>query len=244
MLDATAVAENRHFWFKGLRRSARVLLMQSLAGRTPQLILDCGSGTGRNLDWLSTIGPAVGVELSTTGLAHGRRLGRRLVRGTVTALPFADNSVDVATSFDVLYSLGDADEQLALQEMHRVLRPGGVALFNLAALDSLRGSHSVLTHERRRYTPGRIRTRLAHAGFAVDRLTFTNTSILPIAWSVRLLERLTGRAGTASTSDLAVPAAPVNAAFNAMLSLEAAWLRLGNLPIGSSILAVGRKQSS
>jgi SAM-dependent methyltransferase len=244
MLDATAAAEDRHFWFKGLRRSARVLLAHALAGRQPNLIIDCGSGTGRNLDWLSRMGPAVGVELSPTGLDHGRRHGRRLVRGSVTALPFADNSADIATSFDVLYMLEDADERQALREMYRVLRPGGVAIFNVAALDTLRGSHSVLTRERRRYTRDKLRARLLAAGFAVERLTFTNMTVFPVTWSARLFERATGRADTASTSDLGVPAAPVNAAFDALLGLEAAWLRIGNLPIGSSILAIGRKTSA
>ena len=244
MLDATAAAEDRHFWFKGLRRSARVLLTRALAGRRPALIIDCGSGTGRNLDWLSALGPVVGVELSPTGLAHGHRLGRRLVRGSVTALPFADSSTDIATSFDVLYMLEDADERQALREMYRVLRPGGVAIFNVAALDMLRGSHSVLTRERRRYTREKLRARLKAAGFTVERLTFTNMTLFPATWSVRLFERATGRADTASASDLGVPAAPVNAAFNALLGLEAAWLRIGNLPIGSSILAVARKESA
>ena len=244
MLDATAAAEDRHFWFKGLRRSARVLLTRALEGRQPNLIVDCGSGTGRNLDWLSTLGPVVGVELSPTGLAHGHQRGRRLVRGSVTALPFADDSADIATSFDVLYMLDDADERQALREMYRVLRPGGVAIFNVAALDMLRGSHSVLTRERRRYNREKLRARLMAAGFAVERLTFTNMTVFPATWSVRLFERATGRADTASASDLGVPAAPVNAAFNALLGLEAAWLRIGNLPIGSSILAVARKESA
>src|ERR1051325_3133795 len=105
MLDATAAAEDRHFWFKGLRRNARLLLARGLAGRAPRLIIDCGSGTGRNLDWLQSFGPAVGGEQSLTGLQYGVARRRRLVRASVTALPFADGAADAATSFDVLYCL-------------------------------------------------------------------------------------------------------------------------------------------
>ena len=36
------------------------------------LIVDCGTGTGRNLDWLRQYGLAVGVELSPVGLRLGR----------------------------------------------------------------------------------------------------------------------------------------------------------------------------
>lgn len=241
MLEATAAAEDRHFWFVGLRRHARWLLARALAGRTPRLIVDCGAGTGRNLDWLSTFGPAVGVERSPAGLAHGRAQGRRLVRASVTHLPFANATADVVTSFDVLYCLPNEDERVAVREMWRVLRPGGIALVNAAALDVLHGSHSALTREQRRYTRARLRARLEAAGFAVERLTYTNMATFPLALAVRLSERLTGRAGTESEADLRVPAAPVNAALNAALALEHLWLRAANLPIGSSVMAVARK---
>lgn len=241
MLDATAAAEDRHFWFRGLRRHSRDLLTRALGGQSPRLIVDCGAGTGRNLDWLRALGPAVGVELSLTGLAHGRRQGRRLVRGDVTRLPFADGSADVATSFDVLYALDAAEARAAVGEMWRVLRPGGVALVNVAALDILRGSHSALTLEKQRFSKRSLTDLLAGAGFRVERITFTHMSSFPLALLVRLVERLTGRADTASDADLRVPPAPVNAVFDGLLRLEAAWLRVGNLPIGSSLLAVVRK---
>jgi SAM-dependent methyltransferase len=242
MLDATAAAEDRHFWFRGLRRHAGLLLERGLAGRRPGLIVDCGAGTGRNLEWLSDVGPAIGIELSTTGLAHGRRRGRtRMARGTVTALPVADGTADVATSFDVLYCLDDEDERRALREMWRILKPGGIALVNVAALDILRGSHSTLTHERRRYTRRGLAGRLTDAGFTVERLTFTNLSPFVPALAVRMAERLTGRAGTPSEADLRVPAGPVNALFDGLLRIEGAWLRVGNLPVGTSLLALARK---
>ena len=113
---------------------------------------------------------------------------------------------------------------------------------NAAALDILRGSHSTLTHEVRRYTPERLRARLVDAGFTVDRLTFTNFTPFPVALVLRGFERISGRAGEASDHDLRVPAWPVNAFFNIALSAEAAVLRVVNLPIGTSVMAVARKK--
>jgi len=241
MLDATARAEEAHFWFRGLRRNARRWLETALAGRTPRLVIDCGTGTGRNLDWLRQLGPAVGVELSGTGLSFARAAGRTVVQASVAALPFRDGSADVATSFDVLYCLDDATEALALREMWRVLRPGGVVLVNVAALNILRGAHSTLTMEVRRYSPARLRGALEEAGFEIERITFTNAPTFPVTLALRSFERLSGRAAQASDADLRVPAAPINAIFSAALAAESALLRYVNMPIGSSLMAIGRK---
>ena len=113
---------------------------------------------------------------------------------------------------------------------------------NVAALDILRGSHSTLTHEVRRYTPERLRTRLREAGFTVERLTFTNFTPFPVALVFRGIERFRGRAGEASDHDLRVPAWPVNTFFNMALAVEAAVLRGMNLPVGTSVMAVARKK--
>jgi len=244
MLAATLRAEDTHFWFLGLRRVAQQMLDTALHGQRVGRIVDCGAGTGRNLDWLETYGPVVGVELTPFGLEAARQRGRRVVRGSVAALPLADASVDVATSFDVLYCLDDTTEARAVREMFRVMKPGGVALFNVAALDILQGSHSTLTREIRRYTPARLTSRLVAAGFSVERMTFTNMTPFPAALAVRGLERLSGRASQESDADLEVPAWPINQAFNLALTAEAALLRITNLPIGTSLMAVARKPGS
>jgi SAM-dependent methyltransferase len=241
MLEATAKAEDRHFWFKGLRRSARILLDAELKGRRLGRIVDCGAGTGRNLDWLREYGTVVGVERSPSGLSVALAHQRPVVRASVDALPIATGSMDLATSFDVLYCLPDEVEPVALREMVRVLRPGGLALFNVAALDMLHGSHSTLTNELRRYTRERLRTRLETAGFQVKRMSFTNCSTFPITLAVRVFDRWSGRAANASDADLQVPALPVNAVFDLALSAEAQVMRYVNLPIGTSLLCLARK---
>jgi SAM-dependent methyltransferase len=242
MLEATAAAENTHYWFRGLRRSAELMLRVVSRRRHFSRIVDCGAGTGRNLDWLSRYGDVVGVELTPVALAVARAHGRRVVRGTVTALPLADASAELATSFDVLYCLDDAAETRALREMWRVLTPNGLALFNVAALDILHGSHSTLTGEVRRYTKPRLASRLIGAGFAIERMTYLNMSLFAPALAVRTMERLTGRAQEASESDLRVPLTPVNTALDWALRAEARWLRHANLPIGTSIMAVARRK--
>lgn len=242
LLTVTAAAEDRHFWFVGLRSFARTLLNRAVPARRPLRVLDCGSGTGRNLDWLNAYGWALGVELSPTGLTIGRRHGRRMVRGSVDALPVPDAAFDVVTSFDVLYALDDETERAALREMHRALTPGGVLLVNVAALDILRGRHSALALERRRYTRARLRSRLESAGFEIIRMSYTNAATLPLTLAVRLAQRWRGAGADAGETEMTVPPAPVNAALAVVLRLESWIVGRWSLPAGSSLMAVARRR--
>jgi ubiquinone/menaquinone biosynthesis C-methylase UbiE len=80
-------------------------------------------------------GLVVGIDASPTMLARGvedtRKAGVEnlaLVRGDATALPFTDSSFDCVCCFAALHLF--ADPFAALDEMRRVLAPGGrIALF-------------------------------------------------------------------------------------------------------------------
>src|SRR4051812_43095484 len=143
MLEQTYRAEAQHFWFRGFRKFVRPLLIRATAGLSCPRLLDCGCGTGANLQFLREFGIPIGVDLTSRGLQFAAAGGfHRLVRATVAHLPFLTATLDVAVSFDVLYCLEDDDERRAIAEMYRVLRPGGAVIVNTAALDMLKGDHS------------------------------------------------------------------------------------------------------
>ena len=146
-------------------------------------------------------------------------------------------------SFDVLYCLEDAVESRAISEMYRVLRPGGALIVNAAALDMLKGDHSVLVSEVRRYTRRSLTDKLNAAGFRIERITYTNAAIFPVTAGVRALQRLRGvKAEGGTRGDFYLPPAPINALFSGALALEAALIKAGvNMPIGSSVLCLARK---
>jgi SAM-dependent methyltransferase len=239
LLEATARAERDHFWFRGFRRFIEPLVAAAAGGRRPA-ILDCGCGTGHNLTWLRRYGDAYGIDLTWAGLQYAHSRGdRRVAQASASRLPFPSAHFGLVTSFDVIYSLPDAVERDAIAEMFRVLAPGGTLVVNVAALDSLRGNHSVLSSELRRYSKPDLTRRLEAAGFRVTHATYTNFSILPMVAAVRLKQRLSGH--VESEEEIALPPVPVNAALSGLLALEAAALRVVNMPIGSSLLAVAVK---
>jgi ubiquinone/menaquinone biosynthesis C-methylase UbiE len=243
LLDETFRAERDHFWFKGFRRFIAPLVDQALAGRPDARLLDCGCGTGTNLDTFRTRADAFGFDLTPGGLRYARTHGGlRVARASITDVPFASATFDVVTSFDVLQCLTEAQETRALAGMARVLKPGGALILNLAALELLRGSHSVLAEEVRRYTKPLVRQALARAGLVPERITYTNFSLFPVMLATRWWQRVRGaNRPEVIVEDMKLPPAPVNTTLTAILSLEARALRVTNLPVGSSILILARK---
>ena len=243
LLEMTARAEREHFWFHGFRRFVRPLLdeaARAIEDRASARMLDCGCGTGNNLQMLRRYGKAYGIDLTYSGLAYARRHDERfVVQASATDLPFPDRLFDVVTSFDVIYALDDRGAATALKEMYRVMRPGGYLVLNVAALPGLRGNHSVLGGEVQRYTRPALKRHLERAGFSVKRLTYTNASILPIIAAVRFGQRLFGH--RESTREISVPARPINAALAGVLAVEAAALRFVDMPVGSSLLTLARR---
>lgn len=243
LLRATSLAEARHFWFKGFRFFVAPLLREATRGIAQPMLLDCGCGTGANVELLDHYGHAFGFDLTPTGLQIGRQLGRtRLARATVAAVPFPSQAFDVVTSFDVLYSLEEPVECAAVHEMYRLIRPGGYALVNVAAMELLRGDHSVLSREVRRYSRASLKRLLTGAGFEVVRLTYTNTSLFLPMVLVRAMQRVRGLSPEDhAQQDITVPPEPVNAILTGMLRVESWWLRAFDSPFGSSLLCLARK---
>ena len=243
LLALTYQAERSHFWFRGFRQYMKPAIARALDGVSDARILDCGCGTGSNLEMLRPYGRACGFDLTAVGVRFARAHGHRVAQASIEAIPFRSGTFDLVTSFDVFQCLPDPVERSAIAEMARVLKPGGWLLLHVAALEILHGKHSVLSEEVRRYTPARLRSIVEPAGFRLERLTFDHMSLLPLMLPVRAWHRLTAAGGqvAAGEEEITVPIPPVNAALTALVSLEALALRAVNMPIGSSLQVLARK---
>ena len=222
------------------------MIARATLGVASPRILDCGCGTGSNLEMLRHYGDASGFDLTSTGVAFAHQHGHRVAQASIGDIPFASARFDLVTSFDVFQCLPEEVERSAIREMSRVLKPGGWMLLHVAALEMLHGRHSVLSQEVRRYTPSRLRSVVEGGGFRVERLTFDHASLLPILLPVRAWHRLSARDGEipAGEGEITVPSPPVNAALSALVSLEALALRAINMPIGSSLMCLAQKPGS
>ena len=101
-------------------------------------VLEVGCGTGLVLQRIASFARrARGLDLSPGMLEKARARGLDVVEGSATALPFESESFDVTCSFKVLAHIPEIE--LALSEMARVTRPGGMVIAEFYNPHSLRG---------------------------------------------------------------------------------------------------------
>ena len=118
-----------------------VVMLRGLLSRlTPDSrVLDAGCGAGVPVMKLLTEAEhrVVGLDFSARqlSLAYSRVPGVDLVRGDLTALPFPQEHFDAVVSFYAIIHVPRRDHSAILQECHRILRPGGLALLCLGAND-------------------------------------------------------------------------------------------------------------
>jgi ubiquinone/menaquinone biosynthesis C-methylase UbiE len=100
-------------------------------------ILDVGCGGGRTINKLAAMasaGKVHGVDYSDASLAAARRTNARWIdigrveihHGSVSQLPFADDTFDLATAIETHLFWPDLDGDM--REILRVLKPGGALL--------------------------------------------------------------------------------------------------------------------
>lgn len=184
-LALEARIEADHWWFRGRRRLLGRLIRE-LDLDSLERVLDVGCGAGANLRLLSDLGlPGVtGLDLNRASIRFCREKGLgEIEQGDLKHLPFADESFDLVLATDVLEHV---DEDLcAVEEIRRVLRPGGTALISVPAFPSLWGLQDEISHHHRRYRRDPFLEMLHKGGLEVERSFHFNTILFAPIWLVR-----------------------------------------------------------
>jgi len=230
--------EETHWWFRGRRLIVRDTL-ERWTPPDPRRIVEVGCGTGGLLLSLQSRWPAAtvtGVEVNPRAVARARERGCDAREGRFEELPVEPGSTDLLLALDVLEHL--ADDRPAVAAAREALRPGGRLILTVPALPALWSSHDEVNDHYRRYERPPLTRLVSAAGFRVDRTTFFNTLLLPLAVLERAVLR---RLGRRPSLGLTVPPRPVNEALREVLALEAALLRRRDLPVGLSLLLVATR---
>lgn len=248
------VKEQDYWWHVGKRAIVYSLLerylprhLQGERGKKEgRLALDLGCGTGLNLDHLSRYAQPVGSDFSEEALGFCLERGHRLLcKADAAELPFPDGSFSLVTALDVIEHLDD--DLLALQELRRILRPGGLLIISVPAYKLLWTYWDDILGHRRRYTTGMMQAVVERSGLQVRKCSYSNMLILAPVVAVRLLKSLRQRAAqmrdeesNPETDFMPVPGS-VNRALIAYYRWEARILRRSRLPFGLSVVCVARR---
>lgn len=224
-----------YWWYVGRVRWSTSLIREWHAGtgfREPLHYADLGCGTG---DFARAIAEAFPVERALLvdadpkfrdASSAGDRFERVMLDLTgPLALPFEPTLV---TCMDVIEHL--PDDRAFLTRVYERLRPGGLVVLSVPALQALYSEWDRALGHFRRYERGTVERLLESTGFRIVRATYMWSFLTPLGL-YRLLKR-------ARKEEAEFPSVPswVNAALIALSGAEERLSRLVSLPFGTSVL--------
>lgn len=232
--DRMAELDELHWWYRARRRVLQSLIARRIALPPDARILEVGCGTGHNVLMLRQFGTVDAVEIDEDARAvAAKRLGQAIGNAPLPDLPgIADGTYDLIAILDVLEHV-EADRE-ALVSIAKKLKPGGHILITVPAHPWMWSAHDVANHHHRRYTKRSLAKVIGAAGLMLNRMSYFNSILFPLAAAVRVKDRLKGKEG----SDDALPPAPLNRLFEALFGLEAYAVGRVPMPPGVSLAAI------
>jgi len=230
-----AEVEHSHWWYDATRSLLQQLLGAEAA--SGHRFLDIGAGTGATGSWLADHGDLVACDFMPLALDLNREQhsAAGFVAADVQQLPFADASFDLVMCITVLCHQSIPRPQVAVDELARVVRPGGLVCLWEPGVRKLWRAHDRETHSARRFARSDLSTMLTTAGLTVERASGAYSFLVPPAAVKSVLER------GESTSDLDRNQDGLHGTLGAMARAERALLQHVDLPAGLTVFALGRR---
>jgi len=239
LLPALYEADAVGGWNVGMRAASHALLESVTLPPGPLLELGCGGGAFALELGAARVGATVvGLDLRAEALAfaQSRAAAGAWVQGDLLKLPFSGPTFALIVALDVVDQTG-IDAGAALTTLRSLLLPDGVALLRVSAHPWLYGPHDVAFGTGRRYSCAEFVTLVRRAGLTPTRVTFANSLLSPAVVGVRLMQRWGAIPFTRELYD----EGGVNRLLGVALRIEANWLRRRNLPWGTSLFVLAKR---
>ncbi len=233
--------QKKHWWFA----SKKIIILDAISRYAnltkDSYILDIGCGSGLMLNELEKLGNTTGMDMSNEAISFSKEIFKGTIKQGFLPhnVPFEANQFNLITALDVIEHIENDIE--SLKSIRRILNEHGIAIITVPAYMFLWSHFDELNEHKRRYTLPELKFKLQQSGLTIEKISYYNTFLFPIAYAVRKLNNLFGRNGS---SDIDMPGNAVNFLLQKIFSFEKFFLRFLNFPFGVSILAVVKKISN
>lgn len=235
MLHETA---QDNWWYRVRKKIVKNIIEKYSTSSNKKLeILDIGCGPGVFLKELKDFGICYGIDNSAQAVNFCRKESINNVKlGDAANIPYSNNRFDAVLALDMLEHI--KDDNLAIKEIKRVLKDGGLAIIFVPAFNFLWGKSDELGQHYRRYTLKDLKFKAKDSGFYIIKASYFNFflffPILLIRYVVRILK-------ISIQSENETGFKLVNSILFYIFYLESILLKYINFPFGVSALVICKK---
>ncbi|MFK8105384.1 MAG: methyltransferase domain-containing protein [Saprospiraceae bacterium] len=173
--------ERKHWWFVARGEILMDHLRAVMKERSHIRILNIGAATGRSSELLETIGKVISIEYDQACYDFTKeKLNIELINASILDLPFEEEAFDLVCAFDVIEHV--EDDELAVSEMKRVCKKGGIICVTVPAFMFLWSAHDEVNHHYRRYTKKQLKQLFEQDSQMVFHSYFNFWLFFPIAF--------------------------------------------------------------
>ncbi|MEP7166286.1 MAG: class I SAM-dependent methyltransferase [Ferruginibacter sp.] len=236
-----AKLERTHWWFV-VRKKIILQFLEKYTGTQPLSILNIGAAAGASTEWLAALGNVVSLETEPFFIEHLKEKQLKVVESSVTNMPFPNDSFDLICAFDVIEHVDD--DAIALKEMKRLCKPGGIICITVPALKILWSDHDTVNEHYRRYTKRSLHY-LGDAFPALKKMEiryFNSLLFVPILAARKISGAFRGDPNKLRSDFTRYKTTGLlNKLFRAVFATEIPLLKFIRFPFGVSLIAVWKK---
>jgi SAM-dependent methyltransferase len=229
-----------HFWFHWRFEAVQHLLTALTIDRSAGArALDVGCGTGTLRDQLErhTAWTVDGVDLNRNALARTRS-----GRGRVFLYDIFEERQEFMAAYDYVFLFDVLEHIRATGDfvgcILRHLKPGGMLIVNVPAVEWLRSEYDSAAGHFRRYTPRTLREEFRGRPVRIEAVRYWGCSLVPLLVARKLMMRGRTDTGEIIRAGFRPPNRLLNRALSALSRVETTLLP--RPPIGTSLLAALR----
>lgn len=218
---------NNHFWLTGKNKLIKRLVLK----KKPQNVADIGCGTGSlSADLLKSGLEVTGIDIDKRAVKYCKDnvKGVKFLVASADKLPFNDDFFDIVIASDIIEHLDE--EQTTLTELRRITKNGGNLLITVPAFSFLFSKADQRAGHKRRYSKKSIIKLLEEAGFKITYLNYYIFLLFPLIILSRVLNLEENRKSKV-----------INKFVSSIISFEVTLSSRIPMPVGSTLVAMGRK---